>query len=187
MLDSLLLKPSNHYLEEDQLYFLVQDQIFIYQLIVYKAQVSTKKVYLLVYHNEFNTIWLAFYNQHERTLFQELLKIPGIGLKNAQLLVKSYTYQEILMIVKTNNEAKLLELKGIGTKMAKNVITKLQKTLFNVTYSSREEELISCLIRLGYSRIKVLNVIKNLDLTRNDEECLQFLLTWLGGEVNESR
>ncbi|MCL8212911.1 helix-hairpin-helix domain-containing protein [Mesoplasma whartonense] len=187
MLDSLLLKSSNHYLEEDQLYFLVQDQTFIYQLIFYKAQVSTKKVYLLVYHNEFNTIWLAFYNQHERTLFRELLKIPGIGLKNAQLLVKSYTYQEILMIVKTNNEAKLLELKGIGTKMAKNVITKLQKTLFNVTYSLREEELISCLTRLGYSRIKVLNVIKNLDLTRNDEECLQFLLTWLGGEVNESR
>jgi len=165
MLDSLLLNSSNHYLEENRLYFVVQDQIFTYQLIIYKEQVLTKKVYLFVYQNEFNTIWLAFYHQHERILFQELLKIPGIGLKSAQLLVESYTYQEILVIVKTNDETKLVELKGIGSKIAKNIIIKLQKSLFDLTYSSRENRLIGCLIRLGYPRIKVLNVIKEIDLS----------------------
>lgn len=186
MLDSLLLKPTNHYLEADRLYFVIQDQIFVYQLIIYKAQVLTKKVYLWVYQNEFKTIWLAFYHPHERTLFQELLKIPGIGLKNAQLLVESYTYEEILMIIKTNNEVKLVELKGIGSKIAKNIISKLQKSLFDVTYSSRENRLINCLTQLGYPKIKVLRGIKKVDLTWNDEECLQFLLPWLGGENNEA-
>lgn len=184
MLDSLLLNNQNHYYEGEVLLFLVHDQVYRYQLVNYKNYKVGNQVYLYYYQNEFQMIYLGFYDQQVRWLFQQLVQINSVGLKTAQLILENYTYNEMVQLVKTADYDALLRVKGIGKGTTKIIIEHLQKEWFSITYSPREEKLISAVTRLGYSRQIVLNTIKNLDLKQTDEVCLQKLLSSLGNKIS---
>ncbi|ATZ20137.1 helix-hairpin-helix domain-containing protein [Mesoplasma lactucae] len=180
MLDSLILKTTNHYLKERSLFFLLNDQVYKYELLEYKEMLKTDKFFLYFYQDEYKTYSYGFYDEKIRDLFKTLLTINSIGLKHAKTILETFSYEEIILMVKEFDYEKLTAIKGFGVISAKTIIESLHKTLFDVSYTSKEEKMILAVTKLGYPCQLVLKTIKTVDSKLSDDKFLKVLLERLG-------
>ena len=118
----------------------------------------------------------GFADKDERTMFENLLKVSGVGANTARLILSSLSTEEIYTAI-TGDNAKLLQsVKGVGGKTAQRIILdlkdKLPKTGITVEKVSQHhntirEEALSGLLILGFNKLsaeKVIDYILNKGL-----------------------
>jgi Holliday junction DNA helicase RuvA len=129
----------------------------------------------------------GFATKEEKEIFQELIKISGVGPKVALAILSYMEVGDFINCVANNEIGKFVKLPGIGRKTAERVIFEFRnkidklKMLEIVEISTNQykiyEEAISALNVLGYQEAKVRNIV--LDIIRNhktEELTLEVLL-----------
>lgn len=182
MLEYIELNEKNHFVGQDYLYIVRNDDVYRYEIVECKGLMIENRSYIHIFNIEFESYYLAFPNQEIRDVFKQLLEIKSVGLKTAKAILKTFTLSELKGIVSDFRYDDLSVIKGLGMLSCKTIIESLQKRWFDVTYTTKEQKMIHAATRLGFSRSKVLKNIKLVDKKLKEEDYLKQLITMLGKE-----
>lgn len=103
----------------------------------------------------------GFLRPAEKTLFEKLLTVSGIGPKLAITILSGMAADEMVNAIRGNDVARLTRIPGIGRKTAERMVLELRDKLpapgataetSIPTRSGVEEDVLSALINLGYQR-----------------------------------
>jgi Holliday junction DNA helicase RuvA len=135
------------------------------------------KTYLHV--REDNIQIFGFSDVNERTVFESLISVSGIGPRLAQTILSGLQLEELTLSILRGNIEKLTSISGVGNKTAQRLVVELKEKFSqlglisddvqdNVPHpvlSSMEEEALLALMSLGYKRQ---NVERALNRARNN-------------------
>lgn len=130
----------------------------------------------------------GFAEQDERSIFELLISVSGVGPSTARILLSTLSPAEVRQAIVSENIAALKSAKGIGPKAAKRIVLELKDkvlkgsgaqsaaiaTTLTVDNTVREEAL-SALVALGFNKTtvqKALNRILKATPTINDSSVL---------------
>jgi Holliday junction DNA helicase RuvA len=103
----------------------------------------------------------GFLRPTEKTLFEKLITVSGIGPKLAITILSGMAADEMVGAIRGNDIARLTRIPGIGKKTAERMVLELRDKLpaqgtETVTPTSLlspvEEDVLSALVNLGYQR-----------------------------------
>ncbi len=103
----------------------------------------------------------GFLRQAEKTLFEKLITVSGIGPKLAITILSGMAADEMVNAIRGNDIARLTRIPGIGKKTAERMVLELRDKLTvekageipaTPTMSPVEEDVLSALVNLGYQR-----------------------------------
>ena len=104
----------------------------------------------------------GFSTIEERTFFNQLTSVSGVGPKLALSLLSSFSPAEVQQAISLNQPATLARASGVGKRMAEKIIVELKdklgqitafgplSTASNAVTSMQASDLTSALINLGY-------------------------------------
>jgi Holliday junction DNA helicase RuvA len=120
------------------------------------------KVFTYLHQKEDGMSLYGFSSLKERSLFQELLSVKGIGPKIALIILSGSSADDFIQAVLSENLTLLREIKGIGPRTAPRIILELKEKLSRFAPSTRpralkgKEPLLEdarlALVSLGYSK-----------------------------------
>lgn len=103
----------------------------------------------------------GFLRSSEKTLFEKLITVSGIGPKLAITILSGMAADEMVNAIRGNDIARLTRIPGIGKKTAERMVLELRDKLTvekageipaAPTMSPIEEDVLSALMNLGYQR-----------------------------------
>ncbi|HEY6180636.1 MAG TPA: Holliday junction branch migration protein RuvA [Terriglobales bacterium] len=102
----------------------------------------------------------GFMRPAEKTLFEKLLTVSGIGPKLAITILSGMAADEMTGAIRGNDVAKLTRIPGIGKKTAERMVLELRDKLpkgeaevaADPMMKPVEEDVLSALVNLGYQR-----------------------------------
>lgn len=103
----------------------------------------------------------GFLRSAEKTLFEKLITVSGIGPKLAITILSGMAADEMVNAIRGNDIARLTRIPGIGKKTAERMVLELRDKLppekageiaTAPTLSAVEEDVLSALMNLGYQR-----------------------------------
>jgi len=103
----------------------------------------------------------GFLRSSEKTLFEKLITVSGIGPKLAITILSGMAAEEMVNAIRGNDIARLTRIPGIGKKTAERMVLELRDKLpvekagevaGAPALSSVEEDVLSALVNLGYQR-----------------------------------
>lgn len=123
----------------------------------------------------------GFYTENERSCFEMLIGVSGVGPKAALSILSSTTPEGLAMSIITGDEKALTAAQGVGKKIAQRVILELKDKLakgqlgvgpgesysgsaFTVIPEDKRSEATAALAVLGYSAQEAALALKGLDL-----------------------
>jgi Holliday junction DNA helicase RuvA len=104
----------------------------------------------------------GFLRSAEKTLFEKLITVSGIGPKLAITILSGMAADEMVNAIRGNDIARLTRIPGIGKKTAERMVLELRDKLppekagevaTMPTLSAVEEDVLSALMNLGYQRV----------------------------------
>jgi Holliday junction DNA helicase RuvA len=122
------------------------------------------KTYLHV--REDNIQLYAFSEENERTVFESLISVSGIGPRLAQTILSGLQLEELTLSILRGNIENLTSISGVGTKTAQRLVVELKEKFSQLglisddqkdetvptALTSMEEEALLALMSLGYKR-----------------------------------
>jgi Holliday junction DNA helicase RuvA len=103
----------------------------------------------------------GFLRPAEKSLFEKLITVSGIGPKLAITILSGMAADEMVHAIRGNDIARLTRIPGIGKKTAERMVLELRDKLpvekhgeiaSVPTLSAVEEDVLSALVNLGYQR-----------------------------------
>ena len=104
----------------------------------------------------------GFFEESERYLFRSLISVSGVGPTTAQIILSTYTAEEIINHITTADVKAIQGVKGIGAKTAQRIIIDLKDKvakgiptsdlLFDKIDNTIKEEALSALLALGFAK-----------------------------------
>ena len=103
----------------------------------------------------------GFLRPAEKTLFEKLITVSGIGPKLAVTILSGMAADEMINAIRGNDIARLTRIPGIGKKTAERMVLELRDKLTvekageiptTQTMSPIEDDVLSALMNLGYQR-----------------------------------
>jgi Holliday junction DNA helicase RuvA len=103
----------------------------------------------------------GFLRSSEKTLFEKLITVSGIGPKLAITILSGMAADEMVGAIRGNDIARLTRIPGIGKKTAERMVLELRDKVTEPGPSSApaappmsatEEDVLSALLNLGYQR-----------------------------------
>jgi holliday junction DNA helicase RuvA len=124
------------------------------------AQGSEVALHIHTHVREDQIALYGFMRPAEKTLFEKLLTVSGIGPKLAITILSGMAADEMTGAIRGNNVAKLTRIPGIGKKTAERMVLELRdklpktetETAAPAMSSPVEEDVLSALVNLGYQR-----------------------------------
>lgn len=105
---------------------------------------------------------IGFVDEEERTLYDALVKISGIGPKNALKILDVTDLDTFVNAVESKDTTFLRTLPGVGTKTAERIVLELSgKLQFTGGKVDRMGEALETMIALGFSRKEAFEAVKN--------------------------
>ncbi len=141
--------------------------------------------YLVV--REDNLSLYGFEDQEERELFQQLLKVNGVGPRIALAILSTLSVENIYQAVIEEKPLLFNQVPGIGSKTSQKLVLMLHDTLKESVRTSQfadirdiHMELMDALTGLGYSIVEAQAAIQSLpkDAPDNLEEKLRLALQY---------
>lgn len=125
----------------------------------------------------------GFADKEEKSLFQHLLQVSGIGPKTALHVLSLGSVAEISSAIARGDVVYLTKVSGIGKKTAERIVVELSSKLKEHTLSTVEarnltsssgvlQDVADGLEALGYSGLEAREVIKKLDVNGKTSEQL---------------
>ncbi|MCR5760725.1 MAG: Holliday junction branch migration protein RuvA [Sphaerochaetaceae bacterium] len=132
-------------------------------------------------HKEDSMVLFGFLDEDERRLFLELIKVNGIGPKQAMKILSGVRVQDFIQALDASDVNFLKRIPGLGAKTSQKIILALRDTLVFTTDSAKPERVISgesrkyedvieALVEMGYDKKKVLETVGSL--LKDNEEAL---------------
>ena len=130
-------------------------------------------------HREDGMTLFGFSDEDERRLFLELIKVNGIGPKQAMKILSGVRVRDFINALDQSDISFLSRIPGLGAKTSQKIILALRDTLVfteeaskpqNVASgtSKKYQDIIDALVEMGYDKKKVLDTIATL--LKNNEE-----------------
>lgn len=103
----------------------------------------------------------GFLRPSEKSLFEKLITVSGIGPKLAITILSGMAADEMVGAIRGNDVARLTRIPGIGKKTAERMVLELRDKLPETVATSAvaapamggtEEDVVSALVNLGYQR-----------------------------------
>lgn len=119
----------------------------------------------LIVREDSQTLY-GFLNKEERSLFETLITISGIGPKTALAILGHIDINSFSSAIQNNNFSMLCKVPGIGKKTAERLIVELKdKNIFkNFSFkgkgNDRVADAIHALITLGYNPLQAQKAVK---------------------------
>lgn len=122
---------------------------------------------LYVHHHLQNNsdveLYYGFANRDERSLFQIIIGVSGVGVNSARMILSSLSADEFRSAILSENVNVIKSVKGIGLKTAQRMILELKdkivkgegtspEVLFTAEKNAAMEEASSALQMLGFSK-----------------------------------
>ncbi len=135
---------------------------------------SKTKLYIHHHLREDIELMYGFFDKEERSIFQHLIEVSGIGPNTARMMLSSMTSDEIRNAIITGDINRLKSIKGIGLKTAQRLLIDLKDKIAKGTGApvitggitsfsdSRREEAVSALILLGFGKANVEKVVDGI-------------------------
>lgn len=127
----------------------------------------------------------GFSSRVEKTLFESLIKVNGIGPKMAVTILSGASLDQIIDDIENEDVKALTRLPKVGKKTAEQMVLTLKGTLVMDTESTNEDpaakDLVSALVNLGFKAPQVKDVVDDLDKQLSFEEQLRGALQVLKG------
>jgi Holliday junction DNA helicase RuvA len=124
----------------------------------------------------------GFLELYEKELFDELIKISGIGPRTAMNIISTYDKNALQNIIEKQDVKSLSKVPGIGKKTAQRIILELKGVLPLLQYEKDRgyEDIFSALVNLGYKKTDAREVLEKVYSKDKDEvttikECLTLL------------
>ncbi len=114
-----------------------------------------QRIYTFLYHREDAVNLYGFSTEREREVFLELIKVSGIGPKQALKMLSGIAVEELVNALDNGNTERLSLLPGIGKKTAAKIILALRGKLKLESDTDNDEkysELIEALTGMGFDR-----------------------------------
>lgn len=125
----------------------------------------------------------GFCSEEEKSLFQKLISISGIGPKIALNILSGIEVSDLEDAIRQSDVSRISLVPGIGKKTAMRIAIELQEKLekktgvFDIQGLKEKEDLVSALINLGFKRkeieLSVEEVLKNSAAERDFETLLR--------------
>ena len=133
----------------------------------------------------------GFFEESERHLFRSLISVSGVGPTTAQIILSTYTTEEIINHITTADVNSIQSVKGIGAKTAQRIIIDLKDKvakgiptsdiLFDKIDNTIKEEALSALLALGFAKkgaeTKIDKVLKTSPEINSVEELVKTALS----------
>jgi len=98
----------------------------------------------------------GFSTRRERSIFEKLMTISGIGPKLAVTILSGGSVEDLVTAIKRGDLARLTAIPGVGKKTAERIVLELKDKLQDFVEapakSSVEMDVLSALENLGYNR-----------------------------------
>ncbi len=129
------------------------------------------KLFIHHYVREDDEQMFGFFTKDERTVFQQLISVSGIGAGSARMILSSMTADETRSAILAGDTGRFKAVKGIGLKSAQRIILELKDKIdktaagdvalpgFATADSAVRDEARSALILLGFARPAVDKVL----------------------------
>lgn len=173
------VKPGKVVLQVGELGFSVRVPIRLSQYIQKEQEI---KIYTSSILKEESIEIYGFLEPHEKELFEELIKISGIGPKIAMNIISTYDRESLQKIIAEEDLRALSRIPGIGKKTAQRIFVELRGVLPSLKYEKDQiyEDILSALVNLGYKKTEAKEVLEKIYSKDKDEaiiikECLAAL------------
>ena len=133
---------------------------------------SEVKVYLYHYLREDDEGFFGFSTKDERSLFELLISVSGIGPSTARMVLSSMTSDELSAAIVAEDVNKIKSIKGIGLKSAQRLVLELkdkivkgggaQTSFIGVSGNPNREEAATALVLLGFPKSAVEKTLDKL-------------------------
>lgn len=103
----------------------------------------------------------GFATIEERTMFEQLISVSGIGPNTAMIMLSSLVPEEIAQAIQTEDVRTIQSIKGIGAKTAQRVIVDLKDKMLKMSFSSENIfvqnntnrfDALTALVSLGFDK-----------------------------------
>ncbi|MCS7215565.1 MAG: Holliday junction branch migration protein RuvA [Thermodesulfovibrio sp.] len=113
----------------------------------------------------------GFLESSERDLFEELIKISGIGPRLAINILSTYDRESLQKIIDQEDIGSLSRIPGIGKKTSQRILLELKGILPSLKYErdQRYVDILTALINLGYKRKEAREVLDKVYGSQKDE------------------
>jgi Holliday junction DNA helicase RuvA len=133
----------------------------------------------------------GFFEESERHLFRNLISVSGVGPSTAQVILSTYSTDEIIKNITTADVKAIESVKGIGAKTAQRIIIDLKDKvakgmptsdlLFDKIDNTIRAEALSALLALGFAKkgaeSKIDKVLKSKPEIASVEELVKTALS----------
>ncbi|WP_069997526.1 Holliday junction branch migration protein RuvA [Cellulosilyticum sp. I15G10I2] len=152
------------------------------------------KVYIYEHIKEDSYDLYGFKVREERELFKKLTSVSGIGPKGGMQILNTYTSQDIISIILSEDSKALSKVNGIGPKTAQRIILELKDSMLKL-YTQNAEQLLShakvphtqkneaveALVALGYAQAEAVKAVNAIfDERDSSEQLIRKALSLLG-------
>jgi len=114
------------------------------------------RVYTFLHHREDQMILFGFARVEERYLFHDLLRVSGIGPKQAVRILSGMSVEEIIKCLDADDVDALSRVPGLGKKTAQKIILTLRGRLTAQKGEDEEpaafSEIVTALADMGFDR-----------------------------------
>lgn len=126
------------------------------------------KVFTYLHHKEDSMTLYGFFAPSQRSLFFDLIKVNGIGPKQAVRILAAVEEHQFVELINNEDVKAISRVPGIGTKTAQKIILTLKGKL---TFAKEEDsvsheldDLVIALQDMGFERAKAKKVLSRLDV-----------------------
>lgn len=127
------------------------------------AGVESVKLYLHHHLREEEEAFYGFFDRDERSLFEQLISVSGVGPNTARMMLSSMSSDELRTAIMSQDVNRIKGVKGIGLKTAQRVILELKDkvdkagcadiaAIAGQPDSTVREEALGALVTLGFAK-----------------------------------
>ncbi|WP_118949609.1 Holliday junction branch migration protein RuvA [Taibaiella helva] len=169
------LMPTQTYLDVGGVGYEVQLTLNTYEAISGK---DSCRLYTHLQLREDAWVLYGFATETERSAFQRLLSVSGVGAATARILLSSLTAGDLNAIVLNGDSKALEKVKGIGAKTAQRIILELKGKLpevvtgeFNILpHNTKENDALNALLGLGISKAMAETAVRKAKTLAGSED-----------------
>lgn len=127
------------------------------------------ELWIQAHYREDNQLLFGFWDKDEKIVFNQLVKVNGIGMKTALAILSVLSLDDLVMAIEHKNIALLSSVPGIGKKTAERLALELKDKLKSAKIDNTDasiehytDDIIQTLMALGYNQKEAYSAAKNL-------------------------
>lgn len=124
------------------------------------------RILVYLHHREDQFSLFGFYSEEERELFFELIKVSGIGPKQAVKILSGMSVENLLKAMEIEDIDSLTRIQGLGRKTAEKIVLALRGRLVgrDAGISESHMDLVQALSNMGFDKKQAADAVRKIFL-----------------------